>query len=159
MEWTNENTAPIGKIPSGLFIITAADGENIDGYLGSWVQQVSFNPLMIAVAIKPGRPCYDIINDKKRFCINVVGKKNNGLMKPFWKGYDPEAKPFANLQYDISNLGNVILQDSMAAIECLVEKTLTPGDHEVLFAKVENCHFINPEDQPLTHIRKSGLIY
>ena len=48
-----EASKPVGHIPSGLFIICGFDksSERIDGYLASWVQQVSFRPLMVALAI------------------------------------------------------------------------------------------------------------
>ena len=62
MSETDKATA-VGHIPSGLFIITAKDGDTntIDGYLGSWVQQVSFEPLLLSLCVKEGRPAYDAI--------------------------------------------------------------------------------------------------
>ncbi len=154
-----EDMSAVGKIPSGLFIITATQGEGIDGYLGSWIQQASFKPLLLTMAIKSGRPCYDFIQAHGRFCIHVVGQKNNGLMKPFWKGYDPENNPFAGLEHFRSESGNVILKDALAAFECKKVDSYKPGDHELIIAEVQYCHLLNPEDKPLTHVRKSGLDY
>ena len=61
MDEKKKKRLAIGHIPSGLFIVCAKDDEKIDGYLASWVQQVSFDPLLISLAIKPGRPVYDLI--------------------------------------------------------------------------------------------------
>ena len=33
----------VGHIPSGLFVTCVKDGEQKDGYLASWVQQISFD--------------------------------------------------------------------------------------------------------------------
>ena len=47
--------AAIGRIPSGVFVITAknSSGEKI-GMLGSWVAQAGFEPPCVSVAVAPG---------------------------------------------------------------------------------------------------------
>ena len=50
-----EKALAVGHISSGLFIVATKNKDDlIDGYLASWVQQVSFSPLLISLAIKPG---------------------------------------------------------------------------------------------------------
>ncbi len=148
----------MGKISSGLFIVTAAHDGNRGGYLASWIQQVSFSPLMVSLAMKPGRPCYDLIKTHGRFCINIIGHKNEGVMKPFWSP-NAEKDPFDGLDYVVTPSGNLVLRSAMAALECEVRSTTTPGDHEILFAEVMAGQEIQVEDKPLNHVRKSGLQY
>lgn len=150
--------AAVGKIPSGLFIITTVLEGRQEGFLGSWVQQTSFAPLMVSIALKPGRPCHAAIKSHGRFCINVVGHHNGGMMKPFWnlkEGVDP----FAGLDHVVTARGNLILKQALAAIECEARSSSTPGDHEIVFAEAVESHLLQPEDKPLTHIRKSGMGY
>jgi hypothetical protein len=45
----------LGRIPSGLFILTARFEDQSTGMLASWVQQVSFDPPLVSVAVKKGR--------------------------------------------------------------------------------------------------------
>ncbi len=149
----------LGKVTSGLFIVTAFEDDKVDGYLGSWIQQISFEPLMLQIAIKPGRPCYDYIIKNKQFCINIVGQQNNGVMKPFWKGYDANENPFEKLAHTRSSRGNWILTDCMAALECEMQSHYHPGDHVLLFATVLAEYVLKPEDKPLAHVRKNGLSY
>ncbi|HKP97734.1 MAG TPA: flavin reductase family protein [Fibrobacteria bacterium] len=158
MEEVSALAAAVGKIPSGLFIVTAASGSLKEGYLGSWIQQVSFSPLLIQTAIRPGRPCYDLIKTHGRFCVNIVGHKNGGILKPFW---NPEAnpEPFAGLEWSATARGNIVLPHALAALECEVRSTFTPGDHELLFAEVVEGHVFQAEDKSLTHVRRSGLGY
>lgn len=159
MEWTKENTAALGRLSSGLFIVTARQDDRADGFLASWIQQASFSPLMVSMAVKPGRPCYDYIQAHGRFCINIVGKDNGGVMKPFWSGYAPDTDPFAGLPHRLSEQGNLILENCLAAIECQVKDTVSAGDHQIVLAEVTGCHLLNEEDKPLTHSRKTGLDY
>lgn len=153
--------ASVGHIPSGLFIVTVQDAKSevIDGYLASWIQQVSFNPLIVALAIKPGRPAYDLIKAGHPFVINIVGDHDKSYLKHFWKGYDPDQNPFKELPYDIGNKGGVVLKGAKSAIECKLLSVSRPGDHEVVFAEVLSSYINNEDAKPLVHIRKSGADY
>jgi len=100
--------AAVGRIPSGLYIITTLFEGRKEGFLGSWVQQAAFAPLLVSIALKPGRACHAAIKAQGRFCINIVGHNNGGLMKPFWtvkEGVDP----FAGIEHVVTARGNVLL--------------------------------------------------
>jgi flavin reductase (DIM6/NTAB) family NADH-FMN oxidoreductase RutF len=158
MEDVSALAAAVGKIPSGLFIVTTVLEGRKEGYLGSWIQQASFSPLLISIAIRSGRPCYDAIKGHGRFCVNVIGGKNGGVMKPFW---NPESTPdpFQGLDQEITTRGNVVLKSALAAFECEFRASFVPGDHEIIYAEVVEGFVIQAEDKPLTHVRKSGLSY
>jgi flavin reductase (DIM6/NTAB) family NADH-FMN oxidoreductase RutF len=151
----------VGHIPSGLLIIAVADPDTgvIDGYLASFVQQVSFNPLMVALAIKPGRPAYDLIKAGHPFAINVIGDHDKSYLKHFWKGYDPNNSPFKELPIQIGEYGGVLLNQAKSSIECVLKESHQPGDHEVVFAEVLSSYIHSEEAKPLVHIRKSGADY
>lgn len=150
--------AAFGKIPSGIFIITASEGERKEGYLGSWVQQVSFSPLLLSIAIRPGRPCHELIHASKRFCVNVLGQNNGGAMKPFWSP-KPEVDPFASLEWSVNQRGNIVIKNAIAWLDCEFRTSSMPGDHEIIFAEAVAGLVMQAEDKPLTHVRKSGLGY
>jgi flavin reductase (DIM6/NTAB) family NADH-FMN oxidoreductase RutF len=158
MEDVSTLAAAVGKIPSGLFIVTTILNGRKEGYLGSWIQQTSFSPLLISIAIRPGRPCYDAMKSHGRFCINIIGQKNGGVMKPFWNP-DANPDPFQGLDYMETTRGNILLNTGLAALECEVRTSATPGDHEIIFAEVVEGHMLQPDDKSLTHVRRSGLGY
>lgn len=155
----NTPEAPaVGKIPSGLFIVTTLLEGRMEGFLGSWIQQCSFSPLLISIALKPGRACHAAIKSHGRFCVNIIGQNNGGVMKSFWsvkEGVDP----FQGLDFFVSGRDNVVLRNAMAAIECEARSSSMPGDHEIIFAEVVENHILQAEDRPLTHVRKGGLGY
>jgi flavin reductase (DIM6/NTAB) family NADH-FMN oxidoreductase RutF len=157
----NEKATSVGHIPSGLFIVAVQDpaSQVIDGYLASWVQQVSFEPLIISLAVKPGRPAYELIKAGKTFAVNIIGDHDKSYLKHFWKGYDPANNPFLELPHELGQHGGVILQQAKSAIECQLIESLTPGDHEIVFAKVVSSYVMSEEAKPLVHVRKSGTDY
>jgi len=150
---------PVGKIPSGLFIITVTDGESKEGFLASWIQQVSFEPLMISIAIEPERPVLERIREVGCFCVNIVGHQNNGLLKPFWGGAKDGVNPLDAVETVVTPRGNVLLSDSMAVLECELRETLPAGDHVIVLGEVVETRLLKPEDKPMTHVRKSGSSY
>lgn len=149
----------VGHIPSGLFIVSSQKEDVRDGYLASWIQQVSFEPLLVAIAIKPGRPAYDLIKEKNTFCINVVGDHDKNYLKHFWKGYDPNNNPWDQLDSKIGENGGLILESAKSSIECKMVDCYSPGDHEIVIAEVLASYIHQEQAKPATHIRKSGKDY
>lgn len=155
-----ELAAGVGHIPSGLFIVTSTDESgNKDGYLASWVQQVSFSPLMIAIAIKADRPGYESIMSGKPFSVNIVGDHDTQYMRHFWSGYAPGEGPFGEIPHKMSDNGTIMIDGAKSVVECKFVSKAQPGDHEVVFAEVINSHVLNEEAAPKTHVRKNGMDY
>jgi flavin reductase (DIM6/NTAB) family NADH-FMN oxidoreductase RutF len=157
----NDKADAVGHIPSGLFIVAVQDQTTgmIDGFLASFIQQISFNPMMVSLAIKPGRPAYELIKSGRKFAINVIGDHDKSYLKHFWKGYDPAQNPFKELPHEIGQNGGIILTQAKSAIECEMTEGCKPGDHEVIFARVLASYGMATEAKPLVHVRKSGSDY
>lgn len=159
MSLSKEETRGVGQIPSGLFIVCASDGALIDGYLASFIQQVSFEPLLLALAVRPGRPAYDLLKSGKPFSINVVGEHDKGYLRHFWSGYDPAKNPFAEIPHTVEDDGTVTLSGAKAVIAVRLVDSVQPGDHEVVFAEVLGSRVLDEDAKPMVHLRKSGLDY
>lgn len=149
----------VGHIPSGLFIVSAKTGDQLDGYLASWVQQISFEPLLVAFTIKPDRPGYETITSGKPFAINIVGDHETQYLRHFWSGYDPADSPFNKIEHTITDEGAVLIKDAKSSIICKFKEKTTPGDHELIIAEVIGSEVHSEEAKPKVHIRKSGLDY
>ena len=150
----------VGHIPSGLFIICSLNEDGIkDGFLGSWVQQVSFRPLLVGFAIKPDRPGHKHIISGKTFTINIVGDHDAQILKHFWSGYAPGKGPFQQIPHKISPEGGILLDSAKSILVCKMVQKIIPGDHEWIIAEIINSLTNNEESSPKVHIRKSGLEY
>jgi flavin reductase (DIM6/NTAB) family NADH-FMN oxidoreductase RutF len=149
----------VGHIPSGLFIVTTFDGETKEGYLASWVQQVSFSPLLISLAVNPDRRGYQHLISGKAFSINIVGDHEMGYLKHFWSGYAPENNPFNQIEHEVTANNTVAFKNAKSTIECVFVSKSKPGDHEIVIAEVINSIHHHPESKSKIHLRKSGLDY
>src|SRR3954463_16491360 len=86
-ERTKALAAAVGRIPSGLFVVTARNGSAETGMLASWVQQCSFEPLQVSVAIRPGRPLVAWLTPGAAFTVNVLERGQTDLLVHFGKGF------------------------------------------------------------------------
>ncbi|PIP95474.1 MAG: hypothetical protein COW00_15765 [Bdellovibrio sp. CG12_big_fil_rev_8_21_14_0_65_39_13] len=149
----------VGHIPSGLFIVAVDHNGQKDGYLASWVQQVSFKPLLVSFTIKSDRPGYEAIKSGSVFTINIVGEHESQYLRHFWSGYAPGQSPFNQIEHTTTSNGGLVINGAKSAIDCKFVSISKPGDHEVVVAEVIGSTINNQEAKPKVHIRKSGLDY
>lgn len=147
----------MGRIPSGCSILTAVHGGKSNGVLVSWVQQASFEPLMLTVCVKEERPAAALINDSGKFLLNVIGTDPSAMFKHFGSGYSLDEDAFAGLVTRDTEYGPA-LADAIACLGCRVEGKASAGDHDIYIAEVVAACADRTQD-PYVHIRKSGLTY
>ena len=87
----------LGRVPSGIFILTVGSGPRATGMLSSWVMQAGFEPPMISVGVKLGRYVCDWLTEGQPFVLNLVGESQTDLLKHFGKGFEPDAPAFEGL--------------------------------------------------------------
>src|SRR5687768_2187083 len=115
----------IGKIPSGVYVLTAraADGTQT-AMLASWVQQASFSPLTVSVAMAKDRPAYEVVRRAGAFALSVLGQGNTPYMKKYARGVEPGTDPFEGVRVDATPGGHPYLAESLAWLECRLVKVL-----------------------------------
>ena len=62
----------LGKVASGIYILTARHGDEETGMLASWVMQADFNPPVLTVAVQRKRYLADWLSEGTVFALNVV---------------------------------------------------------------------------------------
>ncbi len=147
----------VGRIPSGVFILTAKNGSQRTGMLASWVQQTSFDPLAVSVAVKKGRPIETLIDESKHFVLNQVGTDATAMFRHFGRGFEPGQDAFAGLNVRETSAG-VSLADGIGALSCRVTAKHDVGDHWLYVGEVLEGES-DESKQPYVHVRKNGLNY
>jgi flavin reductase (DIM6/NTAB) family NADH-FMN oxidoreductase RutF len=151
----------LGRIPTGLYVVTTRDGGAdgaARGFVGSFLMQVGFEPPVVCVAIKKGRPYVEQIRRNGRFGVSILDAASQGAMKAFF-GKSPDGKgPFETLAFEKAPQGSPVLSDALAWLECRLQGVHDCGDHEVVFGDVESGAAVRDND-PAVHLRKNGLGY
>ena len=149
----------LGRVPSGIFILTVGVGERATGMLSSWVMQAGFEPPMVSVAVKLGRYVCDWLSEGQPFVLNLVGESQTDLVKHFGKGFEPGAPAFKGVAITHCARGVPILADTLGHLECEPLRHEDSGDHRIFLAKVVRGKLRHADAQPMVHVRRSGANY
>ena len=149
----------LGRIPSGIFILTIGTGSRATGMLASWVMQAGFEPPMVSVAVKLGRYVCDWLTEGQPFVLNLVREDQKSLLKHFGQGFEPDSPAFDGLEISHCARGVPILKKSLGHLECEPAGHVDSGDHRLFLAKVVRGRLSEGAHQPMVHIRKRGAHY
>ncbi|TVQ07497.1 MAG: MBL fold metallo-hydrolase [Leptolyngbya sp. DLM2.Bin27] len=150
----------LGRISSGLYIITAQKGQLSSAMLASWVAQASFQPLGFTVAVAKDRAIESLMQVGDTFVLNILEEgKHLGLMKHFLKRFAPGADRFAGVRTRPATNGSPLLADALAYVECEVTSRMEVSDHWIVYCTVQDGKVSDPEGQTAIHHRKVGTYY
>lgn len=158
-----EQLAPLlGRVPSGVFILVAgnSDGQQT-GMLASFVQQASFEPPQVTVAVNKSRYLNDWLSTGSPVTLNQVRKKDPALFRHFGKGFEPDVDAFEGVDSAPAANGIPQLPDAMVTLEGSVESQLEAGDHVIYLVTVTGgtAHQDPTDFDPFVHVRKNGFNY
>jgi flavin reductase (DIM6/NTAB) family NADH-FMN oxidoreductase RutF len=148
----------LGRIPSGVFIVTVARDGVETGMLASWVQQAAFQPPLITFAVQRGRPLLDLLPNGAMLTINILEAAQTDMIAHFGKGFTPDQDAFAGVAVRRDPGKAPVLEEALACLECRVTGRHSAGDHELLLAEVIAGAILD-DGQPMVHVRKNGMHY
>jgi flavin reductase (DIM6/NTAB) family NADH-FMN oxidoreductase RutF len=157
----SEKEAVVGHIPSGLFIVTVKNQntEKYEGFLASWVQQASFEPLLISLCIRDGRPGVENILNKEPFCINVVGKDSTEYLSYFMKENHDGMNPLDKVPHEIVHGKGMFIDAARSVVVCEAREISHPGDHYLITAEVMDGLILNNSESSKAYFRDNGNHY
>lgn len=150
----------LGRIPSGLFIVTAAHEDRRLGMVAGWVQQVCFEPAMVSVSIAKGRPIMPLISESRRFALCQIAEDDRLLLRKFSKPDEMGDDPFLGHDLVQGKLHPLpILKGSASYLECELACHMDfEGDHDLFVGNIRGAGG-RPDAQPLVHLREDGFAY
>lgn len=148
----------LGRVTSGLYILTLGHGPQATGMLASWVQQCSFDPPSLSIAIGRNRSILGQLALGATVVVNILGEGQKDYVAHFGKGVEPGPSAFAGLPLAHTAAGVPVLTDTLAHLECVVESRMPAGDHDLLIARVLGGA-VHHDGKPAHHCRKSGAHY
>jgi flavin reductase (DIM6/NTAB) family NADH-FMN oxidoreductase RutF len=150
----------LGRISSGLYIVTTKKGEISGAMLASWVSQASFQPLGLTIAVAKDRAIDDLLQIGDRFVLNVLEEGNyQELKKHFLKRLAPGADRFTGVRTQTAKNGSPILTDALAYMECDVVSSVECSDHWILYCTVADGRVSKPDGLTAIRHRKVGSYY
>jgi flavin reductase (DIM6/NTAB) family NADH-FMN oxidoreductase RutF len=149
----------LGRIPSGLFVLTARGPQGEEtGMLASWVQQCGFDPPLVSVAVNRDRYLLGWLTAGAAFAVNVVPEGGKELVKHFARGFAPGEPAFTGISVERHAGSAPLVTDAHAVLDCRVRTRVEAGDHTLVIGRVVGGKVLH-DAKPTAHVRKSGLHY
>ena len=149
----------LGRIPSGVFILTARDGQRRMGMLASFVQQAAFDPPAICLAVGKDRDIREVICRTRRLALCVLAEGDTELMRRFAKTRPDVEDAFEGLEVFESPSGLPLVSRALSWLDCEVTQTVDFGaDHELIVARVAAGDLLR-DGRSFTHVRGNGFHY
>lgn len=150
----------LGRLSSGLYILTTQKGNLSSAMLASWVAQASFKPLGITVLVAKDRAIESLLHPGDHFVLNVLEEGNyQRLMKHFLQRFTPGADRFEGVKTYSAKNDCPILADALAYLECEVKSRMECGDHWSIYSTVSVGRVSKPDALTAVHHRKVGNHY
>jgi len=150
--------AALGRVPSGLFVLTVSAGGAETGMLASWVQQCSFEPPRVSVAVAKERWVLPELTTGTAFAVNVLAEGEKKLVAHFGKGFARDAAAFTGLDVTRTADGAPVLTAAHAHLACRVAARFDAGDHVLVIGDVV-AGAVHHDARPATHVRRTGAHY
>ncbi|MDP6686193.1 MAG: flavin reductase family protein [Candidatus Omnitrophota bacterium] len=123
-------------VTSPVTIVTARDGDKINGMTLSWIMQGAYNPAALIVSIAPERYTYSLIKNSKVFGVNILASDQKLLGRRFGFASGSKVDKFKGVKFHKSKSGLPVLDDVFAYIECKLLDIKNAGDHDLFIGEV-----------------------
>ena len=145
----------LGRVASGLYVVTAKYENKEDAVLASWVNQCSFDPPAVTIALATLRPIRLLVEASDAFIVNVLPKDDMTLLKHFSR---PPEDMFKGVKTRKGLDGIRILSDAVSYLECEVAHSMKAGDHVLYVGEIIGGKTLKDGD-PYIHVRDNGFNY
>jgi len=143
------------QVTHGLYVLTARDGDRINGQCLDALMQVTNAPPRICIGVGRKSLTHEMIARAGRFVANVIDREDpqcEAVVRRFGFQSGRNADKFADISFTPSEHGIPILPDAKAFFECTVlpELTVDLETHSLFVASVDRAG-TNEQGEPFTY--------
>lgn len=137
------------KLTQGVYVVGVCyDGEK-NAFTASWVMQVSYAPLLLALSINPNHSSYKMLTKGGVFTVNVLPVERLDLAGQFAQPMSTEK--FAGVAWHQGKTTAPILDDAIAYFECEFSQEHEAGDHRLIIGRVIYGAVQHPRVLPMNY--------
>lgn len=137
----------------GLITSNGSWGQNVMAC--EWTHQLSYEPSLIAVCIRPGKATFENIKESGEFGINLASVDQNVLASIAGNNRGKEVNKIALLKelgvdfYEPKIISALMVRGATLNAECKLVKLIEIGDHPIFIGEVQ--HFTENENDPIIY--------
>jgi flavin reductase (DIM6/NTAB) family NADH-FMN oxidoreductase RutF len=153
-------SAPIDlfrRLTSGVYVVGVAHEGRSNAFTAAWVTQVSFKPLIVALAVNPDNLSYSLLQQSGTFVLNVLRRDQLDLARHFGTRSGRELDKLAGQRWYPAGRGAPILQNAAAYLECRMSGAVPAGDHELVLGTAIGGEVIDDTAEPMIYAQTGDL--
>jgi flavin reductase (DIM6/NTAB) family NADH-FMN oxidoreductase RutF len=145
------------RLTAGVYVVGVGDRSRFDAFTAACIMQVSYRPLLLALAINPRHASYELLRSGQAFCVSVLDHSQIELARRFGTESDEAADKLSGIEWRHGQSGAPILAQALAFFDCSVRAESAAGDHRLVLAAVIDGALLRPEAQPLVYSDTGNL--
>jgi flavin reductase (DIM6/NTAB) family NADH-FMN oxidoreductase RutF len=150
-----EFRATMAHLAAGVAVVMSElDGEDV-GMTATALCSVSLDPPTMLLSVGHGSRMYEALSDLDTWAVSLLPAAARQVATRFAiKGRPSDRLLLADLAWHRGPAtGHVVLDEAVAALECVTEQRLTVADHTLMIARVVGVQTRHPAAPPLVHFR------
>ena len=121
----------------GIYIVAAGQGAEAVANGVTWLNQASFEPPMIMVAIRNEGRLHDAVFNQGALSVNILRDSQQEMAKAFFKSAETTEAAINGYAFEPGpKTGAPLLTDAAAWVEAEVRHSFHGGDHTVFIAEI-----------------------
>ncbi len=137
----------------GLITSNGSWGQNVMAC--EWTHQLSYEPSLIAVCIRPGKATFDNIKESGVFGVNIASVDQNVIASTSGNNHGKAVDKIALLKelgvdfYEAKTINTLMIRGATLNAECKLVKLIEIGDHPIFIGEVQE--FTENENDPIIY--------
>lgn len=141
------------KISYGLYIVSSGDKENGNGFISNTVFQVTSKPAKFAIGCNKDNYSSEIIEKSGLFSVSILQQETDSEIFGrfgFKSGRDFNKMDGMDIKYGETGVP-IVLNNSIAYLECKVTEKINIGTHWLFIGEVLNAEILQEDVDPITY--------
>ncbi|MGR9053980.1 MAG: flavin reductase family protein [Gammaproteobacteria bacterium] len=154
-----ENPDQIMKLLNvGVYVIGVHDGQQRNAFTASWVMQISFDPILLAVAVNPKNYSYEMLKASGMCTVNVLSDQQVKIADRFGNSFRDMPDKMEGFAWHSDPGRPPILEESLAYFDCNVRKWVPfdTGSHKLAICDVASAKQLN-DGTPMLYTQTGTL--
>lgn len=126
-----------GTFATGITVVTGFDADDPVGFTCQSFHSVSLEPPLVSIGIMKTSTSYPRMRARGRFAVNLLSARQQPLAAQFARR---DVDKWAGVEWSPSALGNPVLADALATVDCQVWNEYDVGDHLLVIGQVVDIH-------------------
>ena len=148
----------MAMFPTGVTVVTIADGRDDIGATVSALVSVSVDPPVVMLSVDSAGYVAEVVEEVGAFAVSVLSADQRALAGRFSAEGRPSARLLVSGQphHRSEHTRAIVLDEALSALECSVRQKVEVGDHTVFFADVVGLPKVGSELGRTAMVRWAG---